>query len=267
MSHSCQAEARNKESKMYADHQFPASDVLDWYTDAESLLVDFLQHIPYCASHEEVWSPKLVTILQETCSQLDSLWRWEAVHIHGRKSTVNIKDYFELFGPELAEKPVLFWADEPVQIAPFAKWHGVTEFKKEAYAPLDWWAMGYQKIKHNRLENRTCATLKRTVEALSGLFLALVRCESCWQGLWQKRWLSSCDQSMPDPLYSLEAVFKPTDHHRKHAPPPVAVESKLFAYRVSRCKEQFRALRGCPYGESGLGRQYRTWCSTHPDSS
>jgi len=253
---------------MNTKSQFSAHDVLDWYADAESMLMDFLRYVPYCDSHGEVWSPRLVTILQETCSQLDSLWRWEAVHTHGREnSRVNIKDYFELFGPELAGKSVLFWADKPVQIAPFAKWQGVTEFKKEAYAPLDWWAEGYQKIKHNRLENRSCATLKRTVEALSGLFLALVRCESCWQSLWQKRWLSSCDQSMTNPLSSLEAVFKPADHHSKHAPPPVAVESTLFAYRVIRCKEQFRALRGCPYCESGLGRQYRAWCSTHPDSS
>jgi len=250
------------------ESQFPAHDVLEWYTNAESLLVDFLRYVPYCDSHGEVWSPRLVTILQETCSQLDSLWRWEAVHIHERKSNeVNIMDYFELFGPELAKRPVLFWADEPRQIDPFEKWQDVTEFKKEAYAPLDWWTEGYQKIKHNRLENRTCATLKRTVEALSGLFLALVRCESCWQALWQRCWLSSCDQSMADPLYSLGAVFKPADHHRRHAPPPVAVESGLFAYRVIRCKEQFRVLRGCPYGESGLSRQYRAWCSTHAGSS
>lgn len=90
--------------------QFPANSVLDWYAEAESMLARFLEYVPYCDAHKEVWSAKLVPILQETCSQLDSLWRWEAVNVHGRKNdnNINIRDYFELYGSKITPHWVVF---------------------------------------------------------------------------------------------------------------------------------------------------------------
>ena len=47
--------------------------VIIWFESAEQMLMAILDVIPYEAVHENVWSPRLVTVLLETCSQLDSL--------------------------------------------------------------------------------------------------------------------------------------------------------------------------------------------------
>jgi len=54
------------------------NSVLSWYVEAEDMLQDVLRYVPYCSEHKSVWSPKLVTILHEVCSQLDSLWFYQA---------------------------------------------------------------------------------------------------------------------------------------------------------------------------------------------
>lgn len=248
---------------MSDEDQFPARDVLDWYTDAESMLVDFLEYVPYCDSHKGVWSPKLVTILQETCSQVDSLWRWEAVHIHKRGDSVDIKDYFELFGPALAIRWVICWADEPRQIAPFAKWQEAGEFKKEEYTPLEWWKDGYQKIKHNRLENRTCATLEHTANALAALFLAIVRMQACWGALWEKGWLSWDDSAGTpfDPVECLKEDLGLLKDQGRCASMHMAIESKLFAYGVGLCSGLVTPKKEMPHcrWKGDCSRRFKAW--------
>ena len=75
---------------------FPGRNVISWYESVEALLDDVLTVIPFEPSHLTVWSPKLTTVLLETCSQLDSLWKHEALllpDVTGRRLT--IKDYFK----------------------------------------------------------------------------------------------------------------------------------------------------------------------------
>ena len=49
---------------------FPGRNVISWYESVEALLDDVLTVIPFEPSHLTVWSPKLTTVLLETCSQL-----------------------------------------------------------------------------------------------------------------------------------------------------------------------------------------------------
>jgi len=251
---------------MSSDDQFPAHDVLDWYTNAESMLADFLEYVPYCDSHEGVWSPKLVTILQETCSQVDSLWRWEAVHTYKRGAdSLDITDYFELYGEMLAKMWLICWADEPRQIAPFATWQHAGEFKKEKYTPLDWWKNGYQKIKHNRLENRTCATVKHTANALAALFLAIVRMEGCWDGLWEKGWLS-WDDSAGTPFNPFECLKEDLGllkDETRCASVQMVIESKLFAYGVGLCSGFVDPKKEMPHWKGNSSRRFKAWYYNH----
>jgi len=243
-----------------SNDEFPANSVLDWYMEAEKMLAGFLDYVPYCDTHKEIWSPKLVIVLQETCSQLDSLWRWGAVNVHGKKANdVGIQNYFELYGFQVAPRWVIFWADKPEKVEPFRGW------QESQCHHLDWWTEGYNKVKHNRLKNRTCATLKRTVEALAGLFLAIICSENCWRSLWEKHWLVTCDAGMiRNPFASLRAEFEPTDNKGKYAMQPMAAESRLFAYRIARCERLVEELKRCPYQQGGYSRRYQAWCASHP---
>ena len=256
---------------MSAHIRFPGNSVLDWYIEAEQMLADFLKYVPYCDAHKEVWSPKLVIILQETCSQLDSLWRWEAAHLHGRKGEVDIRDYFKLYGMSLANRTVLFWAEEVMEVGPFVVWKNAESYSKKECArhPLDWWKEGYQKIKHNRLENRECASLKRTVEALAGLFLAIIHCEKCWQSLWEKHWLSWYEGSgMPfDPLDCLRADFGLLKDEGECQVTYMAVESSLFSYAVGLSSRHIEPKKNCPNWGGNCSHRFKAWyydyCKEH----
>jgi hypothetical protein len=163
--------------------------VILWFESAERMLMEVLDIIPYETAHENVWSPRLVTILLEACSQLDSLLKHEAVQLHGASSgQLKIPDYFSLFGQHLGEKWVLFWGDSPQKIRPFAKWHGVPNYDKASYQKLEWWG-AYNDVKHDRIENQRQATLKCAVEAMGGLFLGILYCQVCRQALSASGWV------------------------------------------------------------------------------
>ena len=244
--------------------QFPSNSVLDWYTEAEKMLADFLEYVPYCDAHKAVWSPKLVVVLQETCSQLDSLWRWEAINIHGKNDGVDIADYFEIYGTKMALRWVIFWADESEKIQPYSEWQGTQ------YCPLDWWKEGYNKVKHNRLENRTCATLKRTVESLAGLFLAIIRCESCWDVLWEKHWMSWDDSAgMPfEPLDCLREDFEKIEDKGRCNVSRMVIECRLFSYGVGIPTGLVRPRKDYLLSNSYCSNRFKAWyynyCQSFP---
>jgi len=249
---------------MNSEVQFPANSVLDWYKGAERMLVDFLRYVPYCDAHEQVWSPKLVTILQETCSQLDSLWRWEATNIHKRNDKeVDITDYFELYGAQVSSRWLVFWADEPKTIKPFSSWQNTSTFSKGEYTNhlLDWWKEGYQKIKHSRVENRCCATLKRTVESLAGLFLAIIRCERCWNALWEKHWMSWDDSGGTpfDPLNCLKEDYGLLENENRCGVMHMAIDSKLFTYPVGLCTGLVTRHKRWPRWKGNCSNRFKAW--------
>jgi hypothetical protein len=59
---------------------FPGETVISSFRHIELMFEDVLGNIPYVPEHENVWSPSLVTILLETCSLLDSLWKYRVTN-------------------------------------------------------------------------------------------------------------------------------------------------------------------------------------------
>ena len=183
------------------------SSVIVWFESAEQMLMAVLDVIPYEAVHENVWSPRLVTVLLETCSQLDSLLKQQAVQSPCVASqNLNITDYFALFGQDLSGKWVLFWGESP-RVRPFGAWQGLAGYGEASYPghELKWWK-AYNKIKHNRIENRREATLRHRIEALGGLFLAILYCEICRDAVGASGWLQS---HSPNPKANLDNHLNP----------------------------------------------------------
>ena len=216
----------------------PGNTVVNSYIATESMLVDVLRAVPYCIEHENIWSPVLVTILQETCSQLDSLWFYEAKNpgTFVESDILTIAHYFEYFGAYVKYKWVVFWGEEPKVIQPFKPWSTLedSEFKRQNFKELlrlDWWEV-YQKVKHDRLTHKREATLGRAVNALGALFLAILRCEHCRDAIVQTGWLSSAswDSNMPQDGW-LEEVDNPKDKLKFFQ-----AESRLFSYPFGWCR-------------------------------
>ncbi|MDD5326291.1 MAG: hypothetical protein PHY02_00570 [Phycisphaerae bacterium] len=227
-------------------------NVVNWFTDAEKNLYDFLEFVPYCDEHKNVWSPRLVTIFLDVCSQLDSLWLWEMEKnkikpIKGKNPY--IVDYFTHFGSDIASKWAVFWGESGKKVQPFSPWSSLTasEFTKAIWnrrkdLELEWWK-AYQKVKHNRIKNQEKAKLKYVVEALCGLFLAIIRCEDCWDILWEKGciFLDETGGLPISPFELLKEDFGRRQPNSIGCPDyNMVIESKLFSYPVGYCSKDIK---------------------------
>jgi len=202
---------------------FPTNSVMNSYIATENMLAEVLRIVPYCKEHENVWSPALVTVILESCSQLDSLWQYQAKQspcVEKKKLTIN--DYFTYFGKQISPKRVIFWAEKTEMIYPYYEWANIEKYSREHYKKLCWWN-AYTNLKHNRLLNRSQATLRQAVQSLAGLFLAILTCEFCGDGVVQEEWVSANHPNLQACLGddSSSAYL----HY-------CVVESKLFAYPV-----------------------------------
>lgn len=203
---------------------FPQRHIVQGFQAIERRLVEALQYVPYCAKHKQVWSPVFADCIIDACHQLDSLWK-----VTARQSpcvstgSLNIVDYHRFFGGPSTASSVhcrwtLFWSDSPLRIAPFQLWDS------GQYQTLRWWD-AYNNLKHDRWRNIEQATLESTVDAVAGLFLALVRCEYCRDAIADVGWLSARPGN-PNPRACLgEDSSSTKDFH-------VVVETGLFSYPV-----------------------------------
>jgi hypothetical protein len=204
--------------------------VIVWFETAERMLGEVLDVVPYETAHENMWSPRLVTVLLETCSQLDSLLKLEAkqsLQLSGTK--LDIKDYFQHFGRVLSEKWAVFWGEAPERIKPFEQWRALPDYTRDSYTghELAWWT-AYNKVKHNRIENRRQAMLKHAVKAVGGLFLAILYCDACRKAVGSSGWLQSPGHN---PTAALKDHLNPQPHRY------VLAETKLFSYPAGWMKE------------------------------
>lgn len=203
--------------------QFPGESVLNTYLRIEDMLCDVLRVIPYCPAHHSVWSDALVPVLIESCSLLDSLWKFEVKQSPCvKKNRLTMNDYFTYFGSYLQYKWLVFWGEETEVLTPFENWSKSGRYAPEDYSELDWWK-AYNEVKHERLMNRASATLSVSVKSLAGLFLAILRCELCRDAIVQVGWLTGQSPS--------SVVFLSDDHgdvNERY----IAAESKIFSYPV-----------------------------------
>ena len=103
------------ESSMSPMSTFPGETVISSFSHVELMFDDVLRHIPYVSEHENVWSPRLVTVLMEACSQLDSLWKYKVTNspnaiLPPSSKNLNITHYFQNFGQELVPQWAVLWA-------------------------------------------------------------------------------------------------------------------------------------------------------------
>lgn len=64
-----------------------ASNIFGWYQSLEEQLVNFLDVVPFHEQNLKTWSPKLATIIAESCGLIDSVFRFfspETLKVKGK---------------------------------------------------------------------------------------------------------------------------------------------------------------------------------------
>lgn len=214
--------------------RFSANSVINSFIATEDALSEFLRFVPYCEEHKAVWSPALATIILETCSQLDSLWQYEAKqspYVSKRRLTIN--DYFQYYGEYVANKWLVFYGERSQMLQPYAVWAKASQYTAHQYQnyELQWWR-AYNALKHNRFVNRSEGRLEYAVRALAGLFLAILRSELCRNAIAQAGWLlgegHNLQANLGEDSPSVKSRF-------------ITAESRLFTYSVGWGKEPIPA--------------------------
>jgi hypothetical protein len=194
---------------------------VSWFISVEEQLAQILDVIPYCDAHKPVWSPRLVSVLLDAGSQLDSLWRH--THTPAGKNEPGIRDYFNEWGNDLGPRWVVFFGGStPTRVEPFREWRGAKE-----YAALEWW-QAYNHLKHDRLARVEQATVGNAVQACAGLLLAIIRAEVCAEALDSAGLLASMHPH-PSSAGRLQRQRKDPEGARLVW---LLVESRLYAYPV-----------------------------------
>lgn len=125
------------------------------------------RYVEPCEKHYAVYSDEFSKLILVACSEIENSLHELAGFISGPGSRNNIK---ELKAIVLARFPHM-----PLARVSVAR-YGLTlePWKDWAESPPDWWANGYNKIKHDRGGNPEAGTLLRALNAMAALQVILL---------------------------------------------------------------------------------------------
>jgi len=214
----------SKKTNGETESPLPAKFVVASFIETEKMLVEVLDVIPYCEKHLKVWSPRFATILLEACSQLDSLWKFLLDPDPASENDLTMKHYAHHFSDLLSEVwTVFFGSEEPQVLHPFSDWKEAKCTEGTDTKSLKWWN-AYNKVKHDRLHERTTATLEQAVLALCGLFVAIVNSDDCRNAIEEAEWVTGRGYWDIEPYLGRDTFVK--------GGTCVSISSRLFSYAV-----------------------------------
>jgi len=165
---------------IYDMDEYQTSSIIYWYEELEERLIEFLKFVPFTPEHLNVSSPRLASVVTETCNILDSLFREVSKPEETIKGKIKkrdklvVTDYAELYAERLklpATKSLIF-VSPPQYLIPFEKWELLTMGGQ--HEALPWWR-AYTKLKHSRIKNMKEATLANAVNSLCALHQVIAK--------------------------------------------------------------------------------------------
>jgi len=159
-------------------------EIYEWYQSIEKRLLVITDVIPFINEKDlqNIKSPRLVPIIVETCSIIDTLLRsmmpetFKRPGPKGRNMTsrgANIYDYYrELEGElNLCSTKSLLLQGIPIILCPFKDW------SDNSNKPMAWWKV-YNRLKHDRIQTSNEANLFHCVKALCALMQVMTKIPS-----------------------------------------------------------------------------------------
>lgn len=180
-------------------------DLYDWYNNLENRLRNIIDIFPITntTSSLEISTPRFVSILVESSSIVDSLFRKifppKAKLPSGKeikREDAKIMHYYSVLEPtlKLTETYTLFMAPLPIMLHPFEKWSGKSS--------PDWWKL-YNNLKHNRLSKTTEVGLRNTLDCLCALHQLMTKVTEILKLSLRFGWINS---SGFNPKYLIELL-------------------------------------------------------------
>lgn len=167
-----------------------------------------MDYVPFIEQNKNVVSPKFIPIILESCSLIESVFRYMA----GDNERRNLRAYSQLYEHRLRleEATTMFLAPRLQLLRPFLGWNA----KQPA-----WWEI-YNRIKHDRITNYALASFTHAVNALAGLHQVLARSVIFVEQLTKAGWINESDEHFAELLTMRDAGVG--------NPPEMPAHSKLF---------------------------------------
>jgi hypothetical protein len=203
---------------------FDKDQVLQWYTQLEEELLGVLKYIPPAKQNLAAFSPRLASVIIESCGLLDSILRQvspDPAVLDGRskpKKDLDIVDYAKLYAAKL-RIPVaksIVMITPPRYLSPFNSW--IDLLSGGNYRPTTWWRT-HTELKHDRIANLERAQLEVAIESLCGLHLMIATLPEFARAVLGRGWVLGKKMS---PEYTIEIL-------EGSGSESLLVESKLFA--------------------------------------
>lgn len=134
------------------------------YLDIESEMLECLKYVELCTAHYCVYSAKFARILLECGAEIDNIFKYICSI---RKKRPTISDYYYkaiIKIPDLLNYKVII-KHSPLSFQPFKSWN-----KNKPSQSLSWWE-DYNKVKHDRINNFSLASLENALNSLCALFI------------------------------------------------------------------------------------------------
>ena len=150
----------------------------------EKQLIAFMEFVPYIKTNENIISPKLSTIVLDTCSLIESI----ICHfINEKNKRHSFQSLAEKCEPhfDLENATTILITSPIILISPFADW---------THSIPTWWN-AYNKIKHDRLSNYNFSTFKNALFSLTALHQLIARSNLFINQMIIAKWYNENDES------------------------------------------------------------------------
>jgi hypothetical protein len=205
-----------------------AMQVLQWYELLEEELLDIIKDLPPADQNLKAFSPRLATVITESCGLLDSVFR----QISPDPATVNgatkpagklvMRDYATLYAAEfeLPSSRTILLTTPPRYLTPFAAW--ATLLSRGRYIRPPWWGT-HTKLKHDRIAHIKKAQLEIAIQSLCALHMIISRVPEFAKMILRNNWVFCSG-------YNPEGVIEVLQGTAKDEWLSFLVESKLFIF-------------------------------------
>lgn len=200
------------------------------FQELENQLSKCLEYIPFIGENKNTISPKFVTLILESCSLIESIFK---IRVEERGG---LKKYAKIFEPvaHLEDKICLFLSAPLTFFTPYSNWTRKVP---------DWW-IAYNKLKHDRINNYKCATYENSIHSIAALHLLITRHPDFTNQIIKKGWFCIEDELMFEFICARHEECIPMTSNS------IVSETKLF---VSPLSENFvKIVNGENYFETDI---------------
>lgn len=198
-------------------------NIIEWYNALENQLIDFFKYVPPQSQNMRTWSPRLSTLVVESCGLIDSLLRYISppkVQLHGkekRREKLELPDFAGLYSidRQLPNRKVILLISPPEYRTPFGVWLNSLE------AP-SWWTAN-NHLKHNRIDCFTEANLETAINALAGSLVIIATTPQLIPVLVRKGYLDLSGRHASSTIKNLQNYYGEV----------ITLETSLFAMSFS----------------------------------